>query len=237
MDITVDRRHAPPARRHRRVPWSPRMWSQAFYLAAGIPAQLVTPLILLGVIRWTEVMNPRGIARLVLLWLACAVVIAALVPAFTRVQRHRLRATAGVDIPPQPKRGLLTWRGIAAVARSQATWRQLCYHLLAAPALAAAAVAAVGLWLTGLLCWLVYVYGWALPAGSALRRVTYPEPVPHGTVVPPVPNGVWFTIAGLAALVAAPWYTSAIRALDIWAARALLGPSRADELEHQVEHL
>jgi signal transduction histidine kinase len=238
MDITVDRRHAPPARRHRRVPWSPRMWSQAFYLAAGIPAQLVAPLILLGVIRWTEVMNPRGIARLALLWLACAVVIAALVPVLTRVQRHRLRATAGVDIPPQPKRGLLTWRGIADVARSQATWRQISYHLLAAPALATAAAAAVGLWLTGLVCGLVYVYGWALPAGGALRRATYPMPLPQGGVdTAPVPTGVWLTIVGLAALIAAPWYTSAIGALDTWAARALLGPSRADELEYQVERL
>jgi signal transduction histidine kinase len=238
MDITVDRRHAPPARRHRRVPWSPRMWSQALYLAAGIPAQLVAPLILFGVVRWTMVMNPRGIARLGLLWLACAVVIAALVPLLTRVQRHRLRATAGVEIPPQPKRSVLTWQGLVAVARAQATWRQLCYHLLAAPALAAGAVAAVGLWLTGLVCGLVYVYGWALPAGVALRRATYPVPLPQGGVdTAPVPTGVWLTIAGFAVLLAAPWYTSAIQALDIWAARALLGPSRADELEHQVEHL
>ena len=46
MDITVDRQHAAPARRHRRVPWSPRAWGQALYLAAGIPAQLIAALIL-----------------------------------------------------------------------------------------------------------------------------------------------------------------------------------------------
>jgi signal transduction histidine kinase len=238
MDITVDRRHAPPARRHRRVPWSPRMWSQALYLAAGIPAQLIAPLILLGVIRWALVMNPRGIARLALLWLACAVVIAVLVPALTRVHRHRLRATAGVDIPPQPKRGVLTWRGIAEVARSQATWRQLCYHLLAAPALAAAAATAVGMWLAGIVYGFIYTYGWALPAGGALRRATYPVPLPQGGVdTAPVPTGVWLTIVGLGLLFIAPWYTSVISELDILAARKLLGLSRADELEHQVEHL
>ena len=49
MDITVDRQHTAPARRRRRrVPWSPRAWSQAFYLAAGIPAQLIAALILLA---------------------------------------------------------------------------------------------------------------------------------------------------------------------------------------------
>ena len=36
-----------PARRAHRVPWSPRAWSQAFYLTAGIPALLAVPLLLL----------------------------------------------------------------------------------------------------------------------------------------------------------------------------------------------
>jgi len=237
MDITVDKQLAAPARRPRRVPWSPRAWSQALYLAAGIPVQAFLALALVGVIRWSELMQPRGIARLGLLWLACVVVMLSLSPVLTRVHRHRLRATAGVDIPPQPRRGLLTWQGIAAVLRAQATWRQLCYHLLAAPVLAAAAVAAVGMWVIGLVCGLVYLYGWGLPPDNGLRRATYPVPFPQGTVHPGVPNGVWFTIAGLAVLLAAPWYTSAVRAVDVRAARALLGPSRADELEHRVEKL
>ena len=38
-------------------------------------------------------------------------------------------------------------------------------------------------------------------------------------------------------LVAAPRLTAAVAALDAQAARALLGPSRAQELEHRVEHL
>jgi signal transduction histidine kinase len=237
MDITLGRQPAAPARRHRRVPWSPRAWSQALYLAAAIPVQVFMGLLLVGVIRWTEVMHPRGVARLALLWLACLVVVFCLSPVLTRVHRHRLRATTGTDIPPQPKRGLLTWRGLVAVARAQATWRQVSYHVLAAPALATAAAAAIGLWVIGLVLGLVYLYGWGLPPDNALRRATYPVPFPHGTVHPPVPNGVWFTLAGLAMLLAAPWYTSAIRALDIRAARALLGPSRADELEQEVEHL
>ena len=230
MDITVDRQHTAPARRPRRVPWSPRSWSQALYLAAGIPAQLMAALILFAVIRWSTVMDPRGIARLVLLWLACVVVISVLSPVLTQVHRHRLRVTADVEIPPQPKVGLLTWRGLAAVARSQATWRQLCYHLLAAPLLAAAAAAAIGLWLAGLGYGFVYAYAWGLHPGSLLYRATYAPG--HGHL-----PGALLTLAGLAALLAAPWYTSAVRGLDIRAARALLGPSRADELEHRVEHL
>ena len=45
------------------------------------------------------------------------------------------------------------------------------------------------------------------------------------------------TFAGVAGLFVAPWLTSGVRALDTRAARALLGPSRADELEHRVEQL
>jgi len=67
MDITVDKQLAAPARRPRRVPWSPRAWSQALYLAAGIPVQAFLALALVGVIRWSELMQPRGIARLGLL--------------------------------------------------------------------------------------------------------------------------------------------------------------------------
>jgi signal transduction histidine kinase len=230
MDITVDRQRTAPARRPRRVPWSPRAWGQALYLAAGIPVQLVMALILLAVIHWSEAMDPGGAARHALLWLACAVVICVLSPVLTQAHRHRLRVTAGVEIPPQPKLGLLTWRGLAAVARSQATWRQLCYHVLAAPLIAAAAAAAVGLWLAGLAYGFLYAYAWGLHPGSFLYRATYQPGSGH------LP-GALLTLAGLAALLAAPWYASAVRALDIRSARALLGPSRADELEHRVEHL
>jgi signal transduction histidine kinase len=223
MDITVDRQHQVRARRHRRVPWSPRAWGEALYLAGGIPAQLIAALILFAVVRWSEVMDPRGIARLGLLWLACVVVIFLLSPVLTQVHRHRLRVTAGVEIPPQPKRGLLTWRGLEAVLRSQATWRQLCYHVLIAPVLAAAAVVAVGLWPASLVCTVGFAAAWAHHSmNSAPGRLSL---------------DIVLTFAGVVGLFVAPWLTSGIRALDSRAARALLGPSRADELEHRVEQL
>ena len=42
---------------------------------------------------------------------------------------------------------------------------------------------------------------------------------------------------GIALLVAAPWLTAAVGTLDARAARALLGPSRAEELEYRAENL
>ncbi len=243
MNNTVGERHA---RRRRRVPWSPRSWGQVLFLVAGVPVQAVVPLALAGLIQFGHHIDSHKRAmEAVLLWLAFAALLFLLSPVLTRVHRHRLRTTAGVEIPSQRKRRLYDPRDLVAAVRSASTWRQLGYHVLAAPALAGAAIAAVGLWLAGLAFGLVYLYGWGLGEGNFLRRATYPAgdplaPFPTGgLVVRPggVPAGVYLTAAGVALLLAAPWYTGAIRAADRRLARALLGPSRADELEHRVEHL
>ena len=226
-----------PTRPYRRVPWSPRAWSQALYLAGGIPAQVFALLLVLipwwslvrGHHHWTKVW-PIPPLILVIVFLA--------VPLFTGIHRHRLRATAGVLIAPQPVMpDRLTPRGIVAAARAPATWRQLGYHLLVGPALAAAAIIAVGVWLAGVLYTLVYAYAWTLPAGSLLQRGQSSSPPGHLPPVSYIPADVFLTVGGIALLAAAPWLTAAVGTLDVRAARALLGPSRAEELEHQVEHL
>ena len=218
-----------PTRPYHRVPWSLRAWSQALYLAGGIPAQLAAPvLVILGIL-----VRPRGLLALFFL----AVVFLAL-PLLTGIERHRLRATAGVVIPAQPTvANRLSVQGIVAVARSRATWRQLGYHLLAAPALAAAAAAAVGMWLAGILFTLTYAYAWKLPAGGLLQRGQSSSPFGHLPPVSYISVDAFLTAGGIALLAAAPWLTAAVGALDARAARALLGPSRAEELEYQVARL
>jgi len=205
------------ALRHRRVPWSPRAWGALFYLAAGIPAQIAAPLLVVAGFAW----KPRftGLLFLAVVFLA--------VPLLTAIERHRLRATVGVEIAPQPRiPNRLSIAGIATAARTPATWRQLGYHLIAAPLLAAAAAAAVAMWVAGLVFALVYAYSSRLQADSLLYRGS------HGGHL-----NVLLTPCGIALLFAAPWVTSWVQALDVGAARALLGPSRAEELEHRVEHL
>ena len=226
-----------PTRPYRRVPWSPRAWSQALYLAGGIPAQLFALLLVLiplwslvqGHHHWTKVW-PIPPLILVVVFLA--------VPLFTGIHRHRLRATAGVLIPPQPVMldGVTPW-GIVAAARTPATWRQLGYHLLAGPALAVAAITAVCVWLAGILYTLVYVYAWTLPTGSLLQRGQLSSPPGHLPPVSYIPADVFLTVGGIVLLAVAPWLTAAVGTLDARAARALLGPSRAEELEHRVERL
>jgi signal transduction histidine kinase len=233
MDITASTRQAAGDRRHRRVPWSPRAWSQAFYLASGIPLQILLATGLVGVIAVTATkVGHHGSAPLLpVVWLLALAVIFLLSPVLTRVQRHRLRTTAGVDIPPQPKRRGPFWVRFALLVRSPATWRRLCYHLFAAPLLAVAAAVAVCAWLAGLFYGLGYCYAWALGQNSLLYRATYASTAHHH------PFGIFLTLAGIASLFAAPWLTAGAAAADARLARALLGPSRADELEHRVQQL
>jgi signal transduction histidine kinase len=140
-----------------------------------------------------------------------------------------------VYIPLQPPMAnRWSQAGFADYVRSRATWRQFGYHALAAPALAVAAIVALGAWLAGVFCTLVYLYSAALPEGNFFR-----DGQTHSGIVDVVriPWDVYLTLGGIALLAAAPWLTAAVGALDATAARALLGPSRAEELEHRVEHL
>ena len=157
------RRDALPPR-YRRVPWSPAAWRQTLFLVGGIPAQIVALFVVMTPIIAVHPRWPLPLLGLALVFIA--------LPWLTRIQRHRLRVTAGVVIPPRP--GIpnrLSLQGLAAAARSRATWQQAGYHLLAAPALAVAAVAAFAAWLTGVVYTLVYVYaGSRAPGKPAAAR-------------------------------------------------------------------
>jgi signal transduction histidine kinase len=248
MATLVDAQHRPPApeRQRRPRPWSPRSWRQALYLAAGIPAQLLVAVPFAVVLAqmaephfWSN--HPKWVLLAFLASLATLAALLFLLPVLTWIQRHRLRATARVAIAPHPA-GRYRWgspRALASAARSQAMWRQACYHFLAAPALAGAAIVAIGTWLASLIFLFVYAYGWGLSADSMLHRGLYfgSPSYYHLPRLLGLPVDAWLTAAGVAGLLVAPWLTAGVQALDVRAARALLGPSRAEELEHRVEQL
>jgi signal transduction histidine kinase len=220
-----------PARRSHRVPWSPSVWRQLLYQTGGIPALLVAPLVAAG----PGLTIAPG--RVTVDLLPGLVIVFFAVPLLTSVQRHRLRVTTGVVIAPQPVIARrLSWPGIVAAARSQATWRQLGYHVLAGPVVAVAAVAALGVWLAGILFTFVYVYAWTLYPWTLLCRGQSWPPGGHLARLG-IPVDVYLTVAGMTLLAAAPWVTAAVGGLDAGAARVLLGTSRVEQLEHRVEHL
>ena len=103
------------------MPWSPRAWGEAVYLAAGIPVQIVAGAIFAGMILWSiAIRGPKTPAYLVFIWLVGIALIFLLTPVLTRVHRHRMRTTAGIEIPPQPKwRDLIAAQGIAELLRSR----------------------------------------------------------------------------------------------------------------------
>jgi signal transduction histidine kinase len=219
-----------PTRRRDRAPWSPRAWRQALYRTGAIPALAAVPLLM---VIGAAAVRPRW--ALPLLFLVVALLA---VPLLGTIHRHRLRATAGVPISPVPiMPNGLSVAALQQAIRSPLTWRQVGYHFLVAPALAAAALAAFGVWLAGLLYTLVYAYAWTLAPQNLLARSQSSGPPGHLAPMSNIPVDAYLTVAGLALLVAAPWLTAGVAALDVRAARALLGPSRAEELEHRVEHL
>jgi signal transduction histidine kinase len=241
---TLTRRSVAGALGNRRVPWSLRTWFQALYVCAGIPAQLSGLLVPVVFGYWTRnwALSKWPLPKsqpLHPLWLLEAVAVFLAVPALTRMHRHRARVTAGEQIarqPAIPRR--LSVPGVSAAARSRATWRQLGYHLVAGPVLAASGIAVLGVWLAGILYTLVYAYAWALPHQGLLWRGQSPGgPANHLPAMLGIPADVYLTGAGIILLYTAPWLTRAVAAVDVRTARELLGPSRAEELEHQVRRL
>ena len=229
MTAVAPARYA-PTRRRDRAPWSPRAWRQALYLTGAIPALAAVPLLM---VIGAAAVRPRWALPLLFLVLALLAV-----PLLGTIHRHRLRATAGVAISPPPiMPNGLSVAALQQAIRSPLTWRQVGYHFLVAPALAAAALAAFGVWLAGLVYTLVYAYAWTLAPQNLLARGQSSGPPGHLAPMSNIPVDAYLTVAGLALLVAAPWLTAGVAALDVRAARALLGPSRAEELEHRVEHL
>jgi len=242
MVVSIDKQHTPPAGKrsaepHRLVPWSPRAWRQALYLAAGIPA-LVAPLFV--VVLWVVSKGNGKAGGVFLLFLVPSLVIVFFAaPLLTRLHRNRLRVTAGVEIPPHPVvPSRLRLNGIIAYVSSAATWRQLGYHLLAGPLLAVAAAVAIGTWLGSAMLALAYAIGWGLRPDSLLHRGLYADPsVYHLPRILGLQVDIWLTLGGIAGLLVAPRLTAVVQSLDVRAARTLLGPSRAEELQYRVEHL
>ena len=151
------------------------------------------------------------------LYIAVVVVVPVLalwaVQGLTALQRSRLRATLGLEIPAGPR---------AAERRpwpvgpwlAAATWRQLGFHLLAI--------------LTG-------VVGGGLVAACWLAPVAAIAYLVAGR--PPAAAGAAAVAAAAGLLLAAPWLARQVTRADAASARALLGPGRSEELALRVESL
>jgi signal transduction histidine kinase len=135
------------------------------------------------------------------------------VQGLTALQRSRLRATLGLEIPAGPR---------AAERRpwpvgpwlAAATWRQLGFHLLAI--------------LTGVIGGGLVAACWLAPVAA----IAY-----LATARPPAAAGAAAVAAAAGLLLAAPWLARQVTRADAASARALLGPTRSEELAQRVESL
>ncbi|MFF0409619.1 histidine kinase [Kitasatospora sp. NPDC004745] len=185
----------------RRTPWSPGAWRDTRLIAAGIPIALPV---------WL------GVTESALLFPVLVLVLGGTRP-LTALQRGRLRALHGVEVPPpRPAGGWHRWLlGL--------TWRQSAYHLVVGPLLAVGALAVLYAWGAGLVMACTYGWIWLLPSGGLRSELAGLD--------------VAITLCGVLLLAAAPWLAALAAWLEVRAAGLLLGPNRAERLERRVEEV
>ncbi|MDJ0344613.1 sensor histidine kinase [Streptomyces sp. H10-C2] len=193
------------------APWSAWAWRNTAFVTAGVPPAAASVLLIFALVTdwWSLILLP-----------ALLLVSGPL----TALQRSRFWSLLGLNVPRVTRaRPWYTPRGAWQWLRSEATWRQSGYHLLAAPLAATGAVVVVCSWVAGIFGTLVFSWVWALPVRDRL---------PGWTEQYTLVTGV-----GLVLLFLTPFLAAAVARLDTSAAAALLGPNRAKELRRRVEDL
>jgi signal transduction histidine kinase len=200
-----------------RAPFTRRAWLDTMQVCTGLAVAIITFSVMLSLSAVGVLVLPTVVLVAVpfIALLACSDV-------FTTWQRSRLAAFAGLRIPaatvlPRGSGSLLT--DLLKAARTASSWRQIGYHLVVGPA-----VAALG-------C-LVISFAWA----GALVLTTMPlellalDAGPHNP-----PKVMAAVLAGLLLLFAAPWLARGAAVADTACARAMLGPTPAEELKRLAE--
>ncbi|MBT2383545.1 sensor histidine kinase [Streptomyces sp. ISL-11] len=155
-------------------------------------------------------------------WPLC--VIALLTPALTALQRARFR-WVGVDIPRPagPATGGASRRErVEARLRAWYPGRQIRYHLLLAPAVAAAGLLTLVTGPVALAAATIYVWIWAVPVDVRLAQAGYTT------------TAAYVTAAGLATLYGGARLCGTLVRIDAERAAALLGPSPEELLAARV---
>ena len=213
---TAPSRHAPMLR----GPFSRLVWRDAAFVAAG--SCWATVFVLPVFVDWKLWYSIFSLATVIGLLLLPRVLRLA-----TIMQRSRFGSLLGVEL--RTDGGLdaqsASWRGFLITLRTGDAWRQLGYHLVAAPAFAAAGLGMIMLGGAGFVLLLLPAIAPALPLHSPLRA---PDAASHD---------VMLCAAGVAALWLSSWLAGIIAALDERAAISLLGPDRAVQLEQRVAGL
>ncbi|HVB43426.1 MAG TPA: sensor histidine kinase [Streptosporangiaceae bacterium] len=197
-----------------------RAWRDTAFVAAGVPLHL---LLAPGWI-WLMAITIKNHA-----WAAVPVPIVILLLgslALTALQGRRYRGLPGMNIPgPRPTPGQRASGRALRWLRSPQTWRQIVYHVLLGPPLAFAELLVLAMWGAGIASTTISAWIWIVPLHMRLSHL--------GSAV----FMVYLTVGGLAMLFLAPGLAAAVTRMETRLAPALLGPSRAQQLQRRVEVL
>ena len=202
--------------------WRPTLLALAGLVAGlGVGAVLGALVITWLAAVWSLIDWPVGSWGHVVLYVAVVLIWPVLLlwgaRGFGDLQRARFRAVLGVDIPAPPAAGAGAWP-LRPVWAAPATWRQLGYHALALVGGTAGGALVAACWSAPVLAG-----AWLTGVGGGQR--------------PGVGVGLGVAVLAVAMLLAAPWVAGAVARADEVAGRALLGPSRGEELAVRVESL
>jgi signal transduction histidine kinase len=221
------------------APFTRRAWAEAAYCLLGFPVALVGFVLVLVLLADGVVLTASLVGAV--LGLALVVLALSLSRAFAALHRGlaagllRERVTA----PAQPRPSGRFFARLNARLRDEAGWRAAAYQMVKLP-VAVFQLYAAAWWLIGAfdlitpLRWAVVHQQLGTADGASMRTIS---PFPGGAGAPHASSlaGTFLT-AGIGALtlLAAPWFTRGVIAVDRWLLRALLGPG---ELAQRVRNL
>jgi signal transduction histidine kinase len=207
-----------------RSPCTGRTWIDTAFVAVGLPLAVLTSTTVLTLFAMVLCLLPTTV--LVLPVLAALYWCGRL---FTTWQLARLRLFLGIVIPaaPQPHRAGTRLRRLWAQTRVAGTWRRLGYHALSVIVETAGFSLVFGIWIAGVGLGTIGLWVWAEPPGGGLL----------GYSVHSAARLVFLTLAGLAALFAAPWVARLVVRLQVSLAAGMLSIGRKEKLTRQVASL
>jgi signal transduction histidine kinase len=221
-----------------RATWGAATWrATAHVLVGGVLGSVTMSVVL------TLLVVGTGLAVTVVIPALALAALLGCVRGFTALQRSRFTVFLGADpaasrsqpaarpwpsdaAGERPRRLLArAWTWVWTMTSAAATWRQVAYHLLAGVIGLSGFITVACAWWAALVLCTLPLHGWALPADGPLGWNL------RGLSVLTALTGL-----GIVALLTAPWVARGTAAVDLAAARALLGPSRA-ELTRRVTGL
>jgi signal transduction histidine kinase len=204
---------------------SPETWLAVVHLISGLVIGMVT-----FTVAVTGATLGVGLLPLFLLGIPVLVVVLWAGDLMARAERARFSLLLGADIAPPARSqgGPAGWRKLSRLVLTRSSWLHLLYAVVRLPLSLVGAIAVSAVWSTAVVLLTLPAYNAALPGGAAhLGHVAVHNPLALAGLA----------VAGLLVLLAAPWLTRGLAAVDEGVAHALLGSGRRADLTARIGEL